>query len=129
MRRQTSKPSMPGIMTSRRMMSGSCSSILASASIPLNAVTTSKYSAESFASSSLTLDRMSSTTRTLAVIGSADEPAHGIEEVRHRDGLRDIGLAATLANHLLIALHRKRGDGDNRYCLQGVVFLQPFRDF
>ncbi len=67
MRRQTSKPSMPGIITSRRTRSGLWAEAAFSASGPLDAVTTSKYSAESLASSSFTLAAMSSTTRMRAV--------------------------------------------------------------
>ncbi len=67
MRRQTSKPSMSGIITSSRTMSHSAFSQIASASLPLMAVTTSKYSADSRASSSFTLAGTSSTTRTRAV--------------------------------------------------------------
>jgi hypothetical protein len=67
MRRQTSKPSMSGIITSSRTMSHSAFSQIARASLPLMAVTTSKYSADSRASKSLTLAGTSSTTRTRAV--------------------------------------------------------------
>ena len=67
-RRQTSKPSMSGIMTSSRMMSHSARAQISSASAPLVAVSTSKYSADSRASSSLTLAGTSSTTRIRADI-------------------------------------------------------------
>ena len=53
--RQTSKPSMSGIITSSSTMSHSARSHSASASGPLCAVVTSKYSADSRASSSFTL--------------------------------------------------------------------------
>ena len=68
-RRATSKPSMPGIITSSSTMSGGASAMLSSASCPLMAVTTSKYSASSFASRTRTFGSMSSTTRTRAGIG------------------------------------------------------------
>src|SRR5579885_3609159 len=129
MRRQTSKPSIPGIMTSRRTISGSACSILASASWPLKAVTTSKYSAESFASSSFTLERMSSTTRTRAVMASSDEAAHGVQETRHGNRLGNIGLATALTDDFLIAFHGKGGDRDDRDRLERIVFLQPFGHF
>src|ERR1700749_3020304 len=126
MRRQTSKPSMPGIITSSRTISGTFSDMRARHSRPLKAVTTSKYSAVSFASRSLTLDMMSSTTRTRAVMKPrrlSDEAANGFQEAGHRDRLGDIGLATALADHFLIALHRKSGDGDHGNGFEGVVFL------
>ena len=67
-RRQTSNPSMSGIITSSSTMSHSARSHTASASWPLSAVMTSKYSADSRASISLTFAGTSSTTRTRAVI-------------------------------------------------------------
>src|SRR5262245_16391740 len=120
MRRQTSKPSIPGIMTSSKTMSGSSAATRVNACSPLDAVRTSKYSAVSLASNNLTLERMSSTTRTRAVMNvglaaSTQEAAHGVEEARHRNGLGDVGLAAALPDDLLVALHGERGhrnDGD-----------------
>ncbi len=73
-RRQTSKPSMSGIMTSSRMMSHSARWQICSASAPLEAVSTSKYSAESRASSNLTLAGTSSTTRMRADIETSLYP-------------------------------------------------------
>jgi hypothetical protein len=67
-RRHTSKPSISGIITSSSTMSHCARSQIASASAPLAAVTTSKYSAMSRASSSLALAGTSSTTRTRALI-------------------------------------------------------------
>src|SRR5664279_1993257 len=130
MRWQTSKQSMPGIITSSRMMSGRSSSTLRNASGPEPAVTTSKYSAPSFASSSLTLAGISSTTRTRAVMASSrQEAANGLEKIHDRDRLGDISLAAAFADLFLIALHRERGDGDDRNGFETVVFLQPLGDF
>src|SRR5256885_7807401 len=123
---QTSKPSRPGIITSSRMMSGRSSSTLRSASGPEPAVTTSKYSAPSFASSSLTFAGMSSTTRTRAVMApSSQEAANGLEEVHDRDRLGNVSLASAFADLFLIALHRERCDGDNRDGFEIVVLLQP----
>ena len=51
MRRHTSMPSIPGIITSSSTMSGLVRCTASSASTPFMAVTTSKYSAASFASS------------------------------------------------------------------------------
>src|SRR4029079_11833404 len=115
MRRQTSKPSMSGIITSSTTISHSALSPIASASLPLMAVTTSKYSADSRASSSFTLAGTSSTTRTRAVTnyrssGMSQEMADRLDELADRNRLRQIGLAAALADALLVALHRKRRD-------------------
>ena len=106
-------------------MSHSARSQIASASSPLIAVTTSKYSAESRASSSLTLAGTSSTTRTRAVIDGlpqavAEKVADGLDELADRDRLGQIGLAAAFADALLIAFHRKRGDRDDRNCFELV---------
>ena len=65
---QTSKPSMPGIMTSSRTMSARPSRQSSRASGPLVTETTSKYSAERRASRSLMLGSRSSTIKTRAVI-------------------------------------------------------------
>src|SRR5258706_9886976 len=130
MRVQTSNPSMPGIITSSRMISGFSSSTLRNAWGREPAVTTSKYSAPSLASSSLTLAGMSSTTRTRAVMAiSGQEAANGLEEIHDRDRLGDVGLAPAFADLLLVALHRERRDGNDRDRFEIVVFLQPFRNF
>src|SRR3984957_7165675 len=129
MRRQTSKPSIPGIITSSSTMSGIFSSIRFRHSSPLYAVATSKYSAVSFASRSLTLDMMSSTTRTLAVMTLPDETANGFQEARHRNGLGDVSLASALADHFFVAFHGESGDRDHGNGLQRLVFLDPFGDF
>src|SRR5579885_1339709 len=134
MRRQTSKPSMSGIMTSSRTMSHSARSHMPSASAPLYAVQTSKYSADSRASSSLTLAGTSSTTRIRALIElvpsrSPEEMTYRLDELAHRDRLGQIGLATAFADALLVALHRKsrhRHHGDR---LQLGIVLQPLRHF
>src|SRR5476649_1611807 len=103
---------MSGIMTSSSTMSHSARSHSASASGPLCAVVTSKYSADNRASSNFTLAGTSSTTRTRAVIleslhapsGRAEEMTYGLDDVSHRDRLGQIGLATTLANALFVAL-------------------------
>ena len=61
---------MPGIMTSSRTTSARSRAQICSASGPLRAVRTSKYSAVSRASSSFTLASTSSTTRTRAVMAA-----------------------------------------------------------
>src|SRR5579885_603075 len=134
MRRQTSKPSMSGIMTSSRTMSHSARSHMPSASAPLYAVQTSKYSADSRASSSLTLAGTSSTTRIRALIElvpsrSPEEMTYRLDELAHRDRLGQIGLATAFADALLVALHGERGDGYHRDGLQLGIVLQPLGDF
>src|SRR5262245_24586529 len=105
---------MSGIITSSRTMSHSAFSHLANASPPLIAVATSKYSADSRASSSLTLAGTSSTTRTRAVTeryssGVTKKVTDGLDELADRDRLRQVGLAAAFADALLVAAHRERG--------------------
>ena len=53
---------------------------------------------------------------------------YGLDEPRHRNRLRDVGLAPALADALLVALHGEGGDGDHRDDMQFAVFLQPFGD-
>src|SRR5271169_4730807 len=131
-RRHTSKPSMSGIITSSSTRSHSARSQIISASAPLIAVVTSKYSAESRASSSLTLAAISSTTRTRAVIRwclrVAEEMTDGLDELPDRDRLRQIGFAAALADALLVALHREGSHSDHRNALELLVVLEPFGD-
>src|SRR5712691_2519063 len=132
-RRHTSNPSMSGIITSSSTMSHWARSQIASASGPPTAVTTSKYSAVSRASSSLALAGTSSTTRTRAVIeppsGVSEEMTDGLEELADRDRLRQIGLAAAFANALLVALHGEGGDRDDRDRLQLGIVLEPLGHF
>src|ERR1700741_2031002 len=131
--RHTSKPSNSGIITSSRTMSHSARSQGANASAPLLAVTTSKYSAESRASSSFTLAGTSSTTRMRAVIDApsacAQKMANGLDELAHRDRFREIGFAASLADALFVAFHGESGDGPHRYGLKFRVVLEPFGHF
>src|SRR5882724_2954521 len=143
MRWQTSKPSMPGIMTSSRTMSGALAAMASSAAAPLSAVMTSKYSAESLASSRRTFAGISSTTRTRADIRLSTHDARPIllfgslaqklldrlEEIGDRDRLGDIGLAAALADLLLVALHGEGRHGNDRDGLQRIIFLDPFGHF
>jgi len=50
-----------------------------------------------------------------------------VEEFCDGNRLRQIGLAAALADLLFVALHREGGDGDDRDCAQFLVVLQPLR--
>src|SRR5258708_13501565 len=80
---------MSGIITSSRMMSHSARAQIASASAPLDAVRTSKYSADSRASKSLTLAGTSSTPRMRAdiEIPLPDKPPDGFNKFADRDRL------------------------------------------
>src|SRR5581483_4434322 len=126
-RRQTSKPSIPGIMMSRTTMSQAPSWQIARASGPLPAVKTSKYSALRRASSSLTFGGMSSTTRMRAVISSLvpQKEVDRLEELHDGDRLGEIGLAAALPHLLLVALHGEGGHRDHRNRAQFLVILEP----
>src|SRR3974390_1066565 len=131
-RRQTSKPSMSGIITSSSTMSHSPRSHSVSASAPFEAVMTSKYSADSRVSRSCTLAQTSSTTSTRAVIRRssrrAEKMTHGLDEFRDRDRLRQVGFAAPFANAFFVTFHREGGDRDDRNSLQLGIVLEPFRD-
>src|SRR5665213_7392 len=131
--RQTSKPSISGIITSSSTMSHSARSHIASAWTPLLAVMTSKYSADNRASSSFTLAGTSSTTRTRAVMiapsGRPQEMPDGLDELADRNRLRQIGFATALANAFLVALHGKGGDRHDRYRLEFGIVLEPFCHF
>ena len=59
----------------------------------------------------------------------AEKAADGLDELADRDRLGQIGLATALADALLVALHRKRGDGDHRDGLELGIFLEPFGHF
>src|SRR6516225_2975449 len=104
--RAISTTSMTGIITSSRMISHSARAQMASASAPLEAVRTSKYSADSRASNSFTLAGTSSTTRIRADILTllSDEPSDGLDELADRDRLGQIRLASTFADAFLVAL-------------------------
>src|SRR5580704_3603747 len=132
-RRHTSNPFISGIITSSRTRSHSARSQIASASSPLIAVITSKYSADNGASSSLASAGTSSTTRTRAVIANPSRPPEevpdGFDELTHRNWLRQISLAAALADAFLVALHGKGRNGNNRNALELLVVLEPFRYF
>src|SRR5271169_3313254 len=95
--RQTSNPSIRGIMTSSRITSGSSVSAISRAVGPLYAVKTSKYSLDSFASSSFTFASTSSTTSTRPDISlsqskdragaplSGEKALDGLQKARYRD--------------------------------------------
>src|SRR4029079_6881415 len=95
------------------------------------AVSTSKYSAESRASNSLTLAGTSSTTRIRADIPTllSDEPSDGLNELAYRNRLGQIRLASALADALFVPLHGKGGDRDDRNGPQLRIVLDPPRDF
>src|SRR5579864_8062434 len=107
------------------MMSHSARAQIAKASAPLEAVRTSKYSAESRASNNLTLAGTSSTTRIRADISTllSDKPSNGLDKLADRDRLGKISLASALANAFLIALHRERRNRDHRNGTQLRIVL------
>src|SRR5215469_326787 len=129
-RRQTSKPSMRGIMTSSRMRSGRSSCAMRKAPSPSFAASTLKYSLASLASSSLTFTSTSSTTRMRADMPnySVQEAGNSLEEIGDRDRLGDVRLAPAFADLLFVALHREGGHCDHRNGAQLFVFLDPFGD-
>src|SRR6516164_3730412 len=67
--------------------------------------------------------------RRLARSGAPEKLAHGFEELADGNRLRQIGFAPAFADTLLIAFHRKGGNGDDRDALEGGIFLEPFRHF
>src|SRR5664280_690310 len=87
--------------------------------------------------SSFTLAGTSSTTRTRAVIleplaapsGRPQEMTDGLDELADRDRFGQIGLAATLADALLVALHGEGGDRHDRDRLEVGIVLEPFGHF
>src|SRR5690606_3611394 len=131
-RRQTSKPVIPGIITSSSTISGGSTSITASAEGPSSAVTTSKYSAVSFACRSRTLTGASSTTRMRALMralrSSGEMLLNGLEKPRNGDGLGDVVLAAALPDLFLVAFHGESGHRNHRDVPKIVVLLQPLGD-
>src|SRR5690348_13757073 len=127
-RRQTSNPSMRGIITSSRMRSGRSSWAMRSARSPSLAASTLKYSLASLASSSLTFTSTSSTTRMRADMSvySIEETGNRLEEIGDRDRLGDVGFASTFADLLLVAFHGESGHRDHRDGAQLFVFFDPF---
>src|SRR5260221_11529710 len=131
-RRQTSKPSMSGIITPSRVMSHSARAQISSASAPLDAVRTSKYSADSRASNSLTLAGTSSTTRMRAdieIYSLPDKTPDCFNKLADRNRFGQIRLAAAFADAFFVALHGKGRDRDHRYRAQLRIVLDPARDF
>ena len=120
MRRQTSNPSMPGIMTSSRTMSGVCFSM----SVERFGAAVGRHDVEilgrklRFQQADVGRNivddqnaRGHGLTPTLATAGSGCD---GLQEIDDGDRLGDVGLAAALADLLLVALHRERRHRDDR---------------
>src|SRR5690349_11044120 len=126
---------MPGIITSSSTMSHSARSQNASPAAPQCAVVTSKYSADSRASSNFTFAGTSSTTNTRALITyfpnsrSSEKTPDRLHKLANRDRLREVGLAAALADALLVTLHRERRDGDHGDRPALRIVLEPLRHF
>src|SRR5262249_38586029 len=55
--------------------------------------------------------------------------ADGVDELGHRDRLRQISLATAFTDTLFVALHRKGGHRDYRNGLEFGIFLQPLGHF
>jgi hypothetical protein len=55
--------------------------------------------------------------------------ADGLDELGHRDRLRQIGFATALTDPPLVILHRKGGHRDHRNDLELGVFLEPLGHF
>jgi len=53
----------------------------------------------------------------------------GLDELGHRNRLRQIGSATALTDTLLVAVHRKGGHRNYRNGLQFGIFVQPLGDF
>src|SRR6266550_6966274 len=58
-----------------------------------------------------------------------EKAADGLDELWHRDRLRQIGLATAFTDTLLVAVHCKGGDRDYRNGLEFGIFLQPLGHF
>src|SRR5262245_34066986 len=58
-----------------------------------------------------------------------EKAADGLDELRHRDRLRQIGLATAFRDALLIASHRKGGYRDHGNGLEFGVLLEPLGHF
>src|SRR5438045_9766218 len=103
---------------SSRMISGSSLSASSSSVVPLSATMTSKYSLDSLASSSLTFNSTSSTTRTRAVIGLCrylrEKALDRTHEAGDRHRLCIICFASVVAELLLVALQRTADHSDER---------------
>src|SRR5712671_7045765 len=73
-----------------------------------------------------------STTRRMQspafCLRGAEEAANCFHELGNGNRLRQIGLAATLPYALLVAIHRKSCDGDNRDPMQVRIGFDPLRD-
>src|SRR5207244_8119387 len=129
---QTHRTAMSLISTSSRSMSHSAREQISNASAPLEAVRTSKNSADRRASSNFTLAGTSSTTRIRADIETHSLPnktPYGFNEFADRNWLGQIGLASTLADTLLVPLHRKCRDRNHGDRTQLRIVLDPARHF
>src|SRR5215510_8555068 len=59
----------------------------------------------------------------------SEKAADGFDELGHRDWLRQIGLATSFPDALLVAFHGKRGHRNHRNGLELGVFLEPLGHF
>src|SRR6516164_7195921 len=79
--------------------------------------------------------RMTTSCELLAALtgrnaqADSEKAADGFDELRHRNRLRQIGLAAALADALLVAPHRKGGHRDHGNGLELRISLEPLGHF
>src|SRR5436190_10293557 len=121
---------MPAICTSRRTRSGSSVAARSSASGPDDAELSEKPAGARIASSSRTFAATSSTTRILGVgsvstvISRPQVAAHLVGELSHADRLLQVAVEALGQEALLVAAHRRRGEGDDRDLGRPRVLLE-----
>src|ERR1700704_3084530 len=134
MRAAVSKPSIPGMFTSSRMTAKSCLSRQRSASFPDAARTRFWFSSDNTVSCASSLSGRSSTIRMLtfssagsvvalesAGIGLTMKPvAQERQETLGVHRLRDVIAGAGVDAFLAIALHRFRGQRDDRQLLEAI---------
>ena len=75
------------------------------------------------------VDHKNTGSHRRAPSGRAEKMADRLDELADRDRLRQVGLAAALADALLVALHRKRRHRHDRNGLEVGIVLEPLGDF
>src|SRR5437588_5812555 len=121
---------MPAIWTSSRTRSGSSATTRSSASGPDEAELTENPAGSRTASSSRTFAPTSSTTRIRgsgslgALISCPDERPHPVGELAHADRLLQVPVEPLGKEALLVAAHRRGGEGDHRDLRSPRVLLE-----
>src|SRR6476661_452933 len=124
---------MPGIITSRRITSGSCAEISSNASSPELAPTTVNPRGESTASMRRTFCGRSSTTSTVppSSVMTTSRPTceqvapHLVRELAHTDRLLEVAVEAGRQRLLAIRAHGEGGEGDDGDGGRSWVLPQP----